>query len=109
MSNYKECTVSLGYSDIASLVMVGLQWEGEVTAKVLPLGFDGSYKAYVIDGTQVSIPDHYHYVTSFAKWLRIYDDEGLSFSINADLIKIYRAGEGGILISVYDGIKVRIR
>lgn len=99
MANYKENTISLGYSDIASLVVVGYIPGKGADAHMLSLGGDGSYKGYVITDYEL-VPEHYKKAYECNHWLKIYDDEHLVYSVEADHIAIYRAGDYGILILV---------
>lgn len=98
MTNYKETIVNLGYSDIASLILVGC---GETDLKMYELHFgeDGSYKAYVIDET-IEIPAHYTLKFSVQNWLRVYDDDEKTQEFKGKCINVYRAGERGCLIQV---------
>lgn len=99
MANYKENTISLGYSDIASLVVVGyIEGKGAVP-EMLSLGGDGTYKGYIVTKPEM-VPEHYKKVLEYKSWIRIYDDTQMVYSVNADKISVYRAGDFGILILV---------
>ncbi len=100
MKNYKENKVLLGGSDIASLIMVGPPVNGsDLNLKELHFGIDGAYSAWVVEDKSL-IPEHYNMVAEFAGWLKVYDDEGLTFKTRGKKIEIYRAGEMGALIYV---------
>ena len=101
MRNYKETSIGLGYSDIASLVVVGYVAGKGAVAQMLSMGGDGSYKGYVVDDER-AIPGYYKKVMDYSAWLRIYDDTGLVYSVEANHIAIYRAGDYGIVILTED-------
>lgn len=99
--NYKECDkISIGTSDIATLIMVGCPVEksDELITKPLYFGEDGNYKAYYINEDNIDIPEHYEKVTEFSTWLKIYDDTGLTSTIKGELIEVFRAGDFGCII-----------
>ena len=102
--NYKEKIISLGISDYAQLVLVGMS-DIDVKTDMLRMGEDGSYSAYLIDDG-IKVPNHYHSVNSFKNWLKIYDDFKLVQEIKADFIEIYRAGNFGILIKAVNKKKM---
>ncbi len=92
----------IGSSDIASLIVVGCSNECK-GLKLFELHFagDGSYYAYIVDET-AEIGDHYQKVAEFHTWLKIYDDEGLTFKFHEhkSSIEVYRAGEFGVIIKI---------
>lgn len=97
--NYKEFEKRwIGCSDIAAVVMVG----GSLEPSYLYFGEDGSYMAYVCDEEDVEIGSHYKLIKEFNHWMRIYDDESLVFKVHADVIKVYRAGEFGVIIHYFN-------
>lgn len=95
----------IGGSDIATLIVVGMQPEYDhsmvypVLTMPLPFDEDGDYSAHVID-ERADLPSHYKLFASFSSWMKIYDDTGLAYKINAPEIELYRAGKRGILIRV---------
>lgn len=96
--NYKDFNkVSLGYSDIASLV-----FRGPKTLTEIKFGEDGHYNAYFVT-EEIDIPSHYTLVAESETWGKIYDDDSMVLSVYADKISIYRAGEMGILIYAPNG------
>lgn len=104
MSYYKDKVIGLGYSDIASLVMVGVDMR-EVTglrASFLNMGKDGNYRAYVIKNDEVEVPEHYSLTDKFVSWLKIYDDDSLVATFEGKEIEVYQAGMMGILIRVLE-------
>lgn len=102
---YKDNLIYLGESDIASLTLRGgLDQDGQLKQpEILKLGSDGSYMAYFVESNEIEIPSHYTEVYQCNSWLWIYDDREKTKEINADLIKVYRAGEFGILIQAIGG------
>lgn len=99
MKNYKENGKQfIGSSDIATLIVAGYA-DGGIKTTALHFGSDGSYSAYVVD-QETEIPEHYKLVCEFEGWLKIYDDEEMTFRANADKIKVYRAAEMGCIIQL---------
>lgn len=94
IGNYKGLTVSLGYSDIAMLIL-----SSAYSLQGLSLGGDGSYKAYIID-EHTPLPEHYKLHSYHRYWLKVYDDEQCILKIKAENINVYRAGDYGVLIRV---------
>ena len=86
--------VSLGSSDIASLVLRDSRGVRE-----LHFGEDGSYSAYLVDA-ECDIPDYYTLEAECRAWLSVYDDNTKTFEIQnpGKMIRIYRAGEFGCII-----------
>ena len=102
MKNYKDFSREyIGSSDIASLVMVGCKDNVGAVAELLRFGKDGDYSAYVCEG-EVSIGDHYELVAEFNTWLKIYDDEKLIRKFKGRAIRIYRAGQEGVIVNILD-------
>jgi hypothetical protein len=66
---------------------------------VLDFGEDGVYGAYIID-ENTEIGSHYSKVATFNDWLKIYDDDELTYKVYAEEINIYRAGDFGCIIQV---------
>ena len=98
MANYKDCRViSIGASDLASLTVI--KPDGP---EFLHFGEDGSYHAYLLsDGD--TLGGHYRPVMTVRSeygttWIRICDDDGLTFRARAREITIYRAGSFGCAI-----------
>lgn len=103
---YKEYMPQyIGGSDIATLIVVGMRPEYDhsmaypVLTMPLPFGEDGDYRAHVID-ERAELPSHYKFFASFSNWIKIYDDTGLAYEVDAPEIELYRAGKRGILIRV---------
>lgn len=100
MKNYKEFEQQfIGDSDIATLILVGCRGEEGLKTEQLHFSEDGNYRAYIVDA-DTEIGNHYKKVATFNHWLKIYDDEGLTYSVMADEINIYRAGDFGCIIQV---------
>ena len=102
MKNYKDFEKEyIGDSDIAALTITFNTRFG-VDSKILEFGGDSAYHAYVCVG-DVIIGSHYVKAASGKTWLKIYDDNGLSYNERRDgmLFDIYRAGEYGCVIHWY--------
>ena len=128
--NYKENQKYLGCSDSASLVAVGGKSSKDFTTKdkivfrktfhnnykdftleptftnvdytktdLIRFGADGDYFCYLID-ENYEVPSHYKLINTYTNWLKIYDDENLTFKIDAPVIAIYRAGIYGLIIKI---------
>lgn len=107
MKSYKEFDkVFIGYSDIASLILAGCRTGEGLVTEVLDFGEDGRYTAYIVERSsseEVTIGDHYRKEFTFNSWIRIYDDEELTFHASADSINIYTAGNFGCIIELIRG------
>lgn len=97
MKSYKDFEkIYIGRSDIGSLIVRGPHMVGEIF-----FASDGRYETYECFG-EVEIPRHYNLVYAGHTWLKLYDDEGLTYNrwkpngyIKFD---IYRAGDFGCII-----------
>ena len=94
--NYKDKTIDLGYSDIATLILKSPCNIGEVHT-----GSDGDYKGYLVDET-VEIPDYYKKVYEADTWVKVYDDEAMVFEARAKKINVYNAGKSCIIQFIGD-------
>lgn len=94
MNNYKKHVIPFGASDIASLVL-----RSHDKLEELQMGIDANYSAYIIDES-VEIPSHYNLKHAFTSWLTVFDDEERVGNFYADEIRVYRAGDAGILIQL---------
>lgn len=96
---YKETRISLGGSDIASLILVGCK-EGVNGLYLNELHFagDNNYYAYIVRDSLVEIPNHYHLEYTYNYWMKVYDDDEKTYRISADVIEVYRSGDYGCII-----------
>lgn len=98
MKNYHSYKkIHLGASDIASLI---LRTPGQMEA--LNFGEDGDYWAYLVD-EEAEISEYYEKVFTANYWLKIYDDEALTFNkhiFDNEEIVVYRAGSFGCIIQI---------
>lgn len=103
--SYREFNeISIGTSDIATLIMVGCPAEesDELITKPLYFGEDGDYKAYYVNEDNIDIPERYEKVAEFSTWLKIYDDTGLTSTVKGERIEVFRAYDFGCIIKVSD-------
>lgn len=97
MRTYKDFAKTfIGGSDVATLIMVGCSENGLIT-EALNFGEDGDYSAYIVT-EDVEIESHYAKAATFNHWLKIYDDDGLAYRVDAKEINVYRAGKFGCII-----------
>ena len=107
MKNYRTYEKQfIGESNCAALVAVGMKPEAERAEgahwmKTQPIAFgeDGAYMARVVD-EEAEIPSHYKLEATFAHWMKIYDDNEMTFSTRAKEIRIYQAGSMGTIIQL---------
>lgn len=104
MKTYKDFDkIYIGDSDIGSVILAGCR-EGEgLVSEPLRFGEDGRYTAYLIkraSNEEVEIGSHYEKRASFRSWIRIYDDEELTYKAYAETINIYRSGDFGCIIEL---------
>lgn len=100
MSYYKDHVELLGSSDVASLVLRGIQ-DGKEAVKLLNFGEDGDYQAYLIKNDD-EVPSHYHLEEVFQYWMKVYDDDSMTIDLKGDKIEVYKAGMRGCLIRVIE-------
>ena len=107
--SYKKKGKSLGGSDSAMLTVVGGQDDPTgykpSVADVIQYGGDGEYSAWIVEDSEVEIPDHYHLVFTAIHYLNVYDDYSLVYKARADVINIYRAGERGTIIQLLNKVE----
>lgn len=91
----------IGDSDISTLIMMGYSEKEKdgLSLKKLSFGEDCAYGAYIVKG-KAEIGSHYKLVAEFSYWLKIYDDYEKVKLFEADIIKVYRAGEMGCIIQL---------
>lgn len=99
MDRHNYIKVDLGFSDEACLVVESLKEDYNIKLDLLRFEEDGNYYAYLCD-EKVDIPDFYELVFEGKHWIRIYDNEGLTFTFDGDDIKIYRAYNRGCMIVI---------
>lgn len=95
--SYKDYPkIDIGSSDIAALIVVGC---GEHGLHLSTLNFteDGDYQAYLVPKGTIIGP-HYRKVATFYNWIKIYDDDFLTFKIKAKEVNIFRAGDYDCII-----------
>lgn len=73
-----------------------------VNLSVFIFRIDTCYRAYIVTDKDARIGPHYRVVATFNHWLKIYDGDGLAHSVRANNITVYRAGELGCIIQMYD-------
>ena len=101
---YKQYSIRLGESDIASVILAGCDDSSRTGTKARFLRFrgDGSYNAWLCDDS-IEVPEHYKLIHKCHTWLKVYDDSELVVKIYAGYevpIKVFRAGDYGCLIKV---------
>ena len=89
------------YQKYPKLDVVGLK-NGKGAVQQLYFGEQGSYYAYIITDPKIKIEDKYTKVHTFNQKLLIYDEHLMRFSIYADEINIYRAGDFECIIQAID-------
>lgn len=104
MKNYKDFGKEyIGSSDIATLILVGCRDDNDteegLKIKELRFGGDGAYTAYIVDET-AEIGKHYQLLDTFYYWLKVYDDNQVTFEVFCDWAKVYTAGAYGCIIQI---------
>lgn len=92
--DYEE--IFLGFSDIASLILVTCDHEKGLESSVLKMGSDGEYFAYLCKNAKIG--EHYTKKYECNGWIKIYDDNKKMFD-QFGKFEIYRAGDFGIIIN----------
>lgn len=65
---------------------------------LLEFAADGPYEAQLV-GEQMELPEE-QLVLSGSRWLRIYDDNELTFLAQADQIRVYAEGDSSCLVQL---------
>ena len=95
MKTYKDFEkMYIGYSDIASLTIRACG-----CVDMLNFGGDNRYYAYIVN-EEIEMPKHYTKTHEFKNWIKIYDDEKLTFNVKAEKIEIYQSGSYGCIIKL---------
>lgn len=89
---------NIGASDIASLCL-----RSHDKLELLRFVSDGTYHALLVDDAEETISDRYKLYHTFTKWLKIYDDDGLTAKIYADVINVYRSDDDEVVIQFVGG------
>lgn len=89
----------IGGSDYCTLIMVGPS-QRKFLVQPLKFGEDGTYMAYIVN-EEAEIGSYYTRVATFKHWLKIYDDDSLVKSFNANKIVVYRSGKFGCIIQLF--------
>lgn len=86
--------VNIGTSDIAALTV-----RSQHNLFNLTFGGDDTYRAYIVDD-KAEIGEHYKLVFEGETWIKIYDDNELTFDFHSygSKIKIFRSGDYGIIL-----------
>lgn len=103
LHSYKEYNKEyIGSSDYSSLILVGY----ENGVKIIALNFveNANYYAYIVDD-KAYIDSYCIRAAEFTAWMKIYDDDGLIHRFEADVIRVYRAGEMGCIIQLIQNPK----
>lgn len=101
MKDYKDFEKEhIGSSDIATLILAGFKEGKGVLLQTLHFGEDGNYEAYIVEGKDVKIGNHYSKIEEYDTWMKIYDDDELVRTFKADRIVVYRAAEMGCIIQL---------
>lgn len=109
MKTYKDFEkIPLGYSDIATLIVVGCcEWDKKrhscLRIDEIHFGGDGFYEAYLVTDKDAKIGEHYEKVYECDSWLKIYDDDTRVFDSDYkyNRFEIYRAANYGMIIKCW--------
>ena len=81
----------IGCSAGAFLTLVGYV-EGSLKAFILEFSEIELYCAHIVKGEDVEIDSNYQLCASFSTWMKIYDDDSLTRTYEAEKINVYRDG-----------------
>lgn len=102
--DYHEHTVSIGFSDIASVTVRTPSNDDD--SFIINFGGDGDYRMHIIIDDECEIPSHYQQIKSVdTSWIWIYDDQQRTFNSgdvtrNAKRFTFYRAGDYGLILQI---------
>ena len=107
MKSYKDCSeIYLGESDVAALVLFGYRAGEGTISELLRFCKDGAYYTYLVTDPGTEIGSHYKKIGTFQSWVKIYDDNELRLTINAEEINFYRAGMMGCIIQAMGNAEI---
>lgn len=97
---YEERVLGRSDSINTSVYLVGMTEQG-LEAKVLSFGSYGKYIIYLIEDDDFEIPKEFQLVHSFKDWMRIYDDDTVTFRLfDESEINVYRHGNYDCIIQI---------
>lgn len=92
-------TVKLGYTDIGAILFAGMDDNNNLCSTYISVGGDGEFTGLLTTNKDEISPTYDHMFTSYY-WLKIYDDDNLTFSKYATTIEVYQNVDLSIIILV---------
>lgn len=92
-------TIRLGYTDIGAILFAGLDDDNNLCSMYISVGSDGEFTG-LLTTNKAEIPPNYDYILTSWYWLKIYDDNSLTFSKYATTIEVYQNVDLSIIILV---------
>lgn len=92
-------TVRLGCTDIGAILFAGIDDNNNLCSTYISVGGDGEFTG-LLTTNKAEIPPTYDHMFTSYYWLKIYDDNSLTFSKYATTIEVYQNVDLSIIILV---------
>lgn len=92
-------TIRLGYTDIGAILFAGIDDDNNLCSTYISVGGDDEFTG-LLTTSKAEIPPTYDYMFTSYHWLKIYDDNSLTFSKYATTIEVYQNVDLSIIILV---------
>lgn len=92
-------TIRLGCTDIGAILFAGIGEDNNLCSTYISVGGDGEF-AGLLTTSKAEIPPTYDYMFTSYYWLKIYDDNSLTFSKYATTIEVYQNANLNIIILI---------
>lgn len=92
-------TIRLGCTDIGAILFAGIDDDNKLCSTYIRVGGDGEFTGLLTTSKAEIPPTYDHMFTSYC-WLKIYDDNSLTFSQYATTIEVYQNVDLSIIILV---------
>lgn len=92
-------TVRLGCTDIGAILFAGIDDDNNLCSTYISVGGDGEFTGLLTTNKAEIPPTYGHMFTSYY-WLKIYDDNSLTFSKYATTIEVYQNVDLSIIILI---------
>lgn len=92
-------TIRLGCTDIGAILFAGLDENNHLQAAYVSVGGDGEFTG-LLTTNKAEIPPSYDRIFTSRYWLKVYNDNSLTFSKYATTIEVYQHTSLNIIILI---------
>lgn len=92
-------TIRLGCTDIGAILFTGLDENNHLRAAYVSVGGDGEFTG-LLTTNKAEIPPSCDRIFTSWHWLKVYDDDSLTFNKYATTIEVYQHASLNIIILV---------